>query len=114
MPYKNVFNRPMLENRSMAASFESESFDLSVAQGFSIHAKWTGSPVGTIKLQILVSDVTGWEDLADSEISVPNATNTALWNVSDVFYDQVKIVFTRSSGSGSANAYINAKGDDNA
>jgi hypothetical protein len=115
MPYKNIFNRPMLENQSMSANFASDPMDLSTVQGFCIQAKHTGSPVGVLKLQISNNDsVLGWDDYPNSEQAVPSSNQQCTWNVSDVHFDLVRIVYTFTSGSGTITAYINGKGDDNA
>lgn len=115
MPYKNIFNRPLVENQSMASSFDSPSTDLSTVQGFSIQAKHTGSPVGVLKLQISDNEtLLGWDDYPNSEMDVPSSNGVYTWNVSEVHFDSVRLVYTATSGSGTLTAYINGKGDDNA
>lgn len=116
MPYKNIFNLNFIHNQSMASSFNSDPIDLSNVQGFCIQARTvSGSPIGTIKLQVSNEiDVLGWDDMDDSEFDVPSGDGLFTWNVSKTHYDKVRVVYTSISGTGVLNAFINGKGDDNA
>lgn len=91
---------------SMAASINSTGLDLQGRTSYSIHSVFTGSPVGTIKVQIsndLVSEassVSTWTDYTGS--------STAISAAGDLFYKiqrngerWARLVYTFSSGSGS-------------
>jgi hypothetical protein len=106
---ENLYNVLIVTNGDMSASITSTTQDLSKTNGYSVYAKWTGSPVGTIKLQVSV-DGTNFVDLAGSTITVSSAGD-ALWEITTAFYDKVNVVYTRTSGSGTLNVQINGKGD---
>jgi len=113
MPYKNIFNITLVNNVSMSTSITSPSIDLSNVQGFAMHAFWDGSPAGTFHLEASDDDV-HWAIYQDSVVSLPVAGNQIFYNVSLTHFDKVRLVFTRSSGSGDLTVLMNAKGDDNA
>lgn len=109
----------------MNTTITSAAYSLDRIFGYSIQASFTGTPTGTFKLQAS-SDPTGdqaspsnatnipthWTDIVDSSESVSAAGNF-MWNVTDVFYNWVRLIYTdSSSGSSTAvlNVRINAKG----
>lgn len=77
---------------------------------YSIVAIITGTPTGTLKLQasndpetndtVPLSDnpPVNWVDVANSSFSVSAAGNT-MWNVTDVAYNYVRVIYTDSSGA---------------
>lgn len=101
----------ILDLESMAASFESEAIDILYFRGYSISLIFTGSPVGTAKLQISndTEEPSNWVDLTDSSVSITEA-GSIVYEVTESFSSFVKVVYTRSSGSGSMSGNITAKG----
>lgn len=105
------------------ASLNSVGIDLNQTVLYSIQAVFTGAPVGTLKLQIsndfvatptagganLASAVTHWTDYTGSSYSVSAAGDFA-WNVFDVGYRWVRMVYTKTSGTGSLTATFCGKG----
>lgn len=108
--------------------------DLSVAQDlkpvwlghimhYSIQLAFSGTPAGTFKLQasndagrINAADsdnqapISHWTDIADSSITVA-AAGDCLWQVENVGYNWVRVVWTPSAGTGSlTSARANVKG----
>ena len=85
----------------------------------SIQAVISGSPTGTLKLQmsILSPAMNGhpatvgqtWTDVASSSISVSGAGSDA-WNITDIGYPWLQVVYTMASGTGSLNLYAWVKG----
>lgn len=73
-----------------------------------IQAVWTGSPVGTLKLQISNDNVT-YTDYTGSSTAVSGAGNF-IWNLLDVGYRYIRVAYTAASGSGTLNANISIKG----
>jgi hypothetical protein len=102
---------------SMGASFNSSVFSLADVMGYSIQAVFTGSPNGVFKLQAsndmvsAVGDIVNWTDIASTSIAI-NSNGTAMWNIADVYYRWVRLVYTRTSGTGSCDAVLNARGFD--
>lgn len=92
--------------------------------GYAIQVAWTGIPTGTFKLQASCDPVpqgppetiiqpTNWSDITDSPFAV-TAPGDYLWNVYDVMYNWVRIVYVdASSGASTAtitSAVFNGKG----
>lgn len=103
----------------MAASIASDPMQLEQILGYAVQVVMTGSPVGTLVLQgscdapqtpngIGVAPTT-WVDLGGTSYSVTAAGNV-LYNMSEPFYNWVRLVYTRTSGSGALTATFNAKG----
>lgn len=69
----------------------------------------TGTPVGTLKIQVsndLTDDynsVVTWEDMADSSLAVSGAT-THTYNLRDISTKWIRIVYIASSGNGTINS----------
>lgn len=77
---------------------------------YSMAAIFTGTPTGTVKLQasndpetndsVPLPAPTNWVDIADSSFPITAAGET-MWNVSEVGYNYVRVVYTDSSGGAS-------------
>lgn len=95
----------------MAASFNSSSIDLLYYREYSATFVFTGSPVGTLKIQGSndTSDPSSWVDIENSSSSIA-AAGSILYEVSEVAVSFIRFVYTRSSGSGTINGKLTAKG----
>jgi len=116
-------NAPLVTNAVMNTTINSPAIQLDQIIGYAIQAVYTGTPTGTLKLQAsndpvkLAYDVNpqvpiNWTDIADSDFTVTSA-GIYTWNVTDVFYTFVRLVYLDSSGGTSTavlNANINFKG----
>lgn len=116
------FNEPIISNALMNANISSPGIPLAQTFGYAIQAVYTGTPTGTLKLQASndpLGDLTNpndqptnWEDISNSSQSI-SAAGSFLWNVTDVMYTWVRLVFTDGSGGTSTarlSANINGKG----
>lgn len=99
------------------ANLNSAPMQLQHMFGFSIQLVWTGTPTGTFKLQGSSDSVyvaprntlspetpVNWTDIANSSEAV-SAAGSFMWNVSDAFYNFVRVVYTDAS-SGASTAAI--------
>lgn len=106
----------------MAGSLNSNAIDLNQQYVAAIQAVFTGAPVGTFKLQISNdspainpgsvnkgSGVVNWTDYTGSSQAISAAGNFS-WLLADIGYRWVRLVYTRSSGTGSLTAAISSKG----
>lgn len=105
---QNLFNYKIVTDQAMSGNISSSEVDLSKCDGYSIYAKWTGAPVGTLKLTVSVDGI-NYVDLSGSETEVSGAGD-AMWEVATAYYDKVKAVYTRTSGTGTLNVQCNGKG----
>lgn len=110
----HIFNLPVIGLTSgisgnMAASITSKTAYLDESAGFCAQAVFTGSPVGTIKLQGSNDPVNlGYTDITDSITSI-SAAGSYMINVEIPYYAYVQIVYSRASGTGAMVASINSK-----
>lgn len=110
--------------QSMGSSFVLEPIYLGNIVNYSIQLVFTGTPVGTFKLQcsndlgkstlpgkVAQSDtVTHWTDVGGSDVAVTTASNHA-YNVQNCGYLWVRVVYTATSSTGSLTiARITIKG----
>lgn len=111
------------DSELMATSFNGDAYHVEFLEGYSICAKWTETSVtlaGTLKLQAsnnaFADNVNNnensnatWVDITGSSVAV-SGSGSQFWNVSDVFYKAFRVVWTRTSGEGTFEAFIHAKG----
>lgn len=108
-------NEKVISSVSMAADFASVPILLDQIFGFSFQAVFTGSPNGTFKLQASNDDLlpsqtpVNWTDIADSSQAI-SAAGDITWNYDACFFKWVRVVYVRSSGSGSCDVTYAAKG----
>ena len=112
-------------NTVLNTNINSDPMPLYHVYGYSIQAVYTGTPTGTFKLQASSDPVfpgnkapnsnfvVNWTDVANSSVTVTAAGNY-MWNVTDVMYNFVRLVYTDGS-SGASTAVLtvstfNAKG----
>lgn len=108
----------------LSASFNSDPFRLEQMDLVAIQAAVSGSALlnGTLKLQVScdvgldsgtgpggILNVTNWTDYAGSETTI-TADGTTLWNVSQCAFKWIRVVYTRTAGTGTLTIRANAKG----
>lgn len=111
----NFTTKTLASATAMSASFNSTAFNIERTAVIGIQAVWSGggSPVGTLKLQVsnAAPDETGstplnaptgatWTDVSGSSTSV-SADGDYFWNIAELGARWVRLVWTRTSGSGS-------------
>jgi hypothetical protein len=103
----------MASAQSMGATFSSKMYALRGATAVNIHAIVSSgsSPVGVFKLQLSGKENpaadTDWVDYDGSSMNV-TADGGFMWNISSQAARFVRVVYTRTSGSATANIYANA------
>lgn len=121
-----TYNKQITTAQALNVSVNGPAVPLKTIFMYSIAANVTGTPTGTIKLQASndpeTNDTmplgtpqptpTNWTDISGSSFSLSASGNT-MWNVHDVAYNYVRVVYTDSSGGTSTatmNVIVNAKG----
>lgn len=108
--HQTIFN-----NTSLAASTTSTPMKLKVAVGYSVQLAITGSAVGSIKIQASNDSdedgtgITHWSDIAYSALPV-NGEGVIFYNVADAMYLWARVVYTRTSGTGTIDGIAVLKG----
>lgn len=107
-----VFNKEIQTAVVLNTNINSAYVPLKSIFMYCIAATITGTPTGTIKLQasndpetndtvpLTTAPPTHWTDIAGSSFSVAAAGST-FWNVTDVAYNYVRVVYTDGSGAAS-------------
>ena len=106
---ENIYNYKIIENGSMTGNLTSTIPDLSLTDGYAIQAWWSGTPVGTLQLEVS-NDGNTWTVMGESVTAV-SGVGTALWLEDYAMYDKVRVVYTATSSTGTLNVQINGKGD---
>lgn len=111
----------IVESGDMSGSVTSIGIDLQQLLSYSIQAVFTDAPVGTFKLQwsndeVQVSsgsnpaaNVVNWTDYTGTSQAVSAAGNYG-WIGAWAGFRWIRLVYTRSSGSGTLNAVFCGKG----
>jgi len=80
---------------------------------YAIQADYTGTFSGSLKLQVSndeADSVVNWVDLTGSSIAITSA-GSYIWNVKQVAYRAVRVVYTYTSGSVTLSLSITNKGE---
>ncbi len=111
---------------SFAATYNSIPFELPHMEGVSIQISTTSASTaaGTVKLQCsnnalldnqgvnapYVDPNAVWIDVAGSTNTISSGANSYMYNVAGVYYKWCRLVYTSSSGSGTALLVAHGKG----
>ena len=101
-------NNPILTAGDMSTSLTSDIEDMTRKIWIAIQAVYTGSPVGDLTLEASNDKVT-WTTVANSTVAVSGASS-AMWNIQNCGYSWLRLVYTRTSGTGSLTARNSSKG----
>lgn len=86
-----------LTSASMSSDIESDII-FSPCHSLAVQAIYTGSPVGTLKIQYSLDKI-NWSDLPNSGEGVNGAGNT-IWNISDHAVLYARVTYARQTGTG--------------
>ena len=107
----NLYNKLIVTNGDMSANITSSLLDMSQVDAIVFYANWTGTPTGTLKLQVsLTTNTSDFIDLPDSSQSLAGSAGKFMWNVTNTNFDQIRLVYTFGSSTGTLNVRVNAKG----
>lgn len=113
LKYQNITNGDM-----SAASITSDVTDIQFLDNVGLQLQWTGSPVGTFSVQVsadyAISSITGAVTNPGTWSTLPPAPTTASGSPIYIDLNQlsapfVRVVYTKTSGSGTLQGYITAK-----
>lgn len=103
-----VTDKPdLILNGDMSGDVASETIDIQHLIGYAIQSVWTGSPTGNIVVQKSNDGVTWFTE--DTQAAGGGAGND-LFEQADVFYKYVRVFYNSTSGTGTLNTYLFAKG----
>lgn len=100
----------LVSGGNMSGNITGTSFALRTvrfeAYGASVVASWTGSPVGTLNLEVSTDDST-WGAL--ESVATGGAAGSKAWNLTDVQYAHLRVSYAATSGTGTLTARARAK-----
>lgn len=97
---------------SMAATITSDPVKLQFEDNPDIQVSWTGSPTGTLDVQISLDPTNlGWQSVpfAPAPTQPSGTSGTDYYSLNQTSAAYIRLVYTRVSGTGSLNAKISAK-----
>lgn len=106
----HLFNEHLIDDEAMNSDITSSSLGVNEAISFSVQAIWSDgtSPVGSLDLQAS-NDGINFTSVLTSPSAVSGNSGQILINVEKHAYANIRIVYTRTSGDGTLNVYVNAK-----
>lgn len=121
MAYNNLFPVKIIDAASMGASVTSTLAFVQYQDNVGIQLNWTGTPTGTFTVQVSVDhaqDTLGnvtvagnWVTLTlSASITAAGSADTAYIDLNQLSAPWARVVYTRTSGTGTLNGYITAKG----
>ncbi len=121
MSYNLLIPFKFISAASMGANITSAIVEISQQDNVGIQLNWTGTPVGTFDVQISIDheqDMNGNVTVAGNWVSLPLSPAIAAAGSADSAYidlnqqsaSYVRVVYTRTSGSGTLNGFATAKG----
>jgi hypothetical protein len=109
-----IFHQEIANNISMASSFTSDPYDINRVKGLTVQFFWENgsSPVGTMDIfaSNLQNEASSYQSILSSPVNLSGNMGNQLFNISEPYYKYVKIVYTRTSGSGQLSVVLNGKG----
>jgi len=98
-----------LVDLSLASTQTGPSIEVKGSDLYSIEAVVTAASSlnGTLKIQVSVSG-NNWSDLTGSTLTL-TTDGTSIYSISEVAYNYVRLVWTRTGGSGTLNATVSRK-----
>jgi hypothetical protein len=86
-------------------------------KNWSAQAEWTGTPTGTLKVQVSNKNPLGpndngsfpsfvagdWVDLPDTTVAIAGSAGNQVYDAEDASYAWVKVIYTNTSGTGTLN-----------
>lgn len=105
-----IGSNKLLVDQSMAADFTSDTIVIMSKEGYAIHAVFTGSPVGELVVQASINN-SDWNDIPATLYSV-TAAGDVLWNITQANYTYARLKYTKTSGTGTLNAFVSTREED--
>lgn len=114
-----IMNDVILNAQSMGASINSPAIWCGHAYVGALQLVWTGTPVGDFTVQASnnntqptnpPTDPSNWTTLSSSTVAAGGAGGDFIYQLDVLGYLWVRVVFTRTSGSGALTLIANMKG----
>lgn len=105
-----IFSTQLLDGGDMSADVTSSEAGLDHMEMAAIHAKWSGSsPTGSLIVQATVNG-TDWVAVSTDTTLAVTATGEKIFHLSNIGYRKCRVFWDKTSGTGSLDVWISAKG----
>lgn len=104
-----TYESSYISGGDMSADITGPAQDLSYIIGYSVQAVWSGSPVGNIIVQCSNDGIT-WKDITSTTTATGGGAGSVILNIVDAMYKKSRVIFSRTSGTGTLNVVLMAKG----
>jgi len=107
---EHLFNKRSIEATAMSSNITSDPVSIKEATAYAVQAIWSAgsTPVGEFDVQGS-NDGATFTSILDAPIAVSGDTGNLLVNVEEAGYNTIRLVYTRTSGDGTLDAYVNAQ-----
>lgn len=106
---KNVSKVHLVEDGDMSGNITSDAVDVRYLDNVAIQLVWTGTPTGTFDIQGTVDGET-WAGLSfGGSPAAVGAAGNHLIALNNVPFDQLRVVYTSSAGTGTLQVHFEAK-----
>ena len=105
-----IYNEKIVDAATMGGNVTSAIAEMDHMGMASIYAAWTGTPTGTLAVQVTVNGVEWVAPPTALTASPAGSAGSVVWTMPDLTWKAIRVVYTRSSGTGTLNAWVNAKG----
>lgn len=121
MSYNVQYPYHLINAVSMAATITSAAQNIITQDNVGLQLNWTGTPVGTFSVQVSndhaenpLGNVTvagNWTTLTlSASVTAAGSADTAFIDINQSGAYFLRVVYTRTSGTGTLNCYLTAKG----
>lgn len=101
-----IINERVIDTTSMGATIIGTSKDLGESNGFAAHFIWSGSPVGSVQVE---ASNDGTNFIAVNTQATGGSSGQHLYNQELCRWKYVRLSYSRTSGTGTLDAYLSAK-----
>lgn len=101
-----VFNTAAFSAADTSTSLTSSTIDISEVVGYSVHSIWTGTTAGSLAIQ---GSNDGINFVTIATVTPAGSAAQDMQNQPRVHYTKLKVVFTRSGGTGLLTCYVSGK-----
>ena len=103
-------NNSVIIDASMGASVNSNVQEISECNCIAVQVIWSAgsNPIGSVKLQASLDNIT-FTDISGTSLSVSGNSGSHFYNFDRPGFPYLRVVYTRTAGSGTLNAKICGK-----
>lgn len=105
-----IFNDILLPSTSMSSNITTPSYDVTQANTLAVQAVWSGggTPVGNMYIAVSTDNI-NFTTNQDSVLPVSGNSGSNFYNIQDIGYRYIRLLYVRTSGTASLLVNISGK-----